>query len=585
MIFDQYLDPEPNTKVTIDKDNKAVRTALKLIRSTFTVKQQRDQKNKVLRDMIEAGFEVKEPNGARKINLKMLQQAYFQTVSRMQPLDFTIHASQRPEYIEKLTRDGVVTVLKKGGYLTAYEGKGGAFQNAVSYGDSFVMFGTVGTKGFPLKFTPIPNDNVYVDARATTMRGGSKPVKKCAVIMVYTWSEFVEMWPKMAKKAGLGRIPRDDFDLKDQDQKYEQRLNEEDIVEVCYYYDIANMHYVVFAGSACTVIEEKKGDRYPFKFKNKETKQKEPYIPILHMMCMESFEGFYNHGVFEMIYDLCVLYYRILNKNANHVEDQADPYVFFSVPQGRVGEVFQKMDMAARMRAAGKRPIIPMEYDPNNPNASTVQASTPMTTQGMLNEATAIFDLIDKQLRRLGINLDEADFTGNPNQLQILAEEKRDNAFTENMMKKNAPEKEFLIKVVLDLIPEVIPKSDKTPLQLRSIVRIDGKIVKPEDLTLGELSDELAKHDYFPEIDKLSGAYSPRAEKARILNLMGQASPGSPARSALLTDLARMLGSDLTGDDFNPVQQAAPAPGEAPLPKPESDLLARRAEENAALLL
>jgi hypothetical protein len=56
MIFDQYLDPEPNTNVTIDKDNKAVQTALKLIRSNFTIKQKRDEKNKILRDMIEAGF-------------------------------------------------------------------------------------------------------------------------------------------------------------------------------------------------------------------------------------------------------------------------------------------------------------------------------------------------------------------------------------------------------------------------------------------------------------------------------------------------------------------------------------------------
>jgi hypothetical protein len=570
MIFDQYLDPEPNTNVTIDKDNKAVQTALKLIRSNFTIKQKRDEKNKILRDMIEAGFEVHEPNGTRKINLKKLQQVYWKVASRMKPLDYALHASQRPEFVEKITTDGVSTVLRKGGYIQMYRDKGGMFQNSIGYGDAFGLFGTIGTKGFPLQFLPIPNDNVYVDTRATTMRNGSKPVKKCAVIMVYTWSEFVEMFPKMAKKAGVGRIPRDNYDLKDQDQSYEQVLQngDDDIIEVCYYYDIANMHHVVFAGSGCTVIEEVGGDNYPFKFKSKETRQEEAYIPVLHMMCMESFEGFYNHGVFEMIYDLCVLYYRLMNKNANQIEDNADPYVFFSVPEGRVGEMFQKMDMAARMRAAGKRPLIPLEYDSNNPNGSQVQASTPLTTQAMLGEASAMFDLIDREIKRLGIHLDELE-SANVTATQVLSEEENANSFVKQMMEKNASETEFVVKVVLDLLPKVIKKSDKTPLQMTTTIDVEGVTVRTDTITLGDLVDEISNNDYFVKVNVRSGTNDSKLKKAQVANMLQFAAPGTPAHAKLLTQFAQQNDSDLRGEDFGmPQAGGGQMPDEIPQDEP-----------------
>jgi len=106
----ETLDPKVNTNVRDDKENKTVITALKVIDRFNNAKVQKDIDNRSIQDLFEAGFEIHEPNGPRKINSKMLQQAIWRIISRMKPLDFTIHGSSRPPEVEKLVTAGVSTV-------------------------------------------------------------------------------------------------------------------------------------------------------------------------------------------------------------------------------------------------------------------------------------------------------------------------------------------------------------------------------------------------------------------------------------------------------------------------------------------
>ncbi len=62
------------------------------------------------------------------------------------------------------------------------------------------------------------------------------------------------------------------------------------------------MNYTIFAGSACTVLEEYNGKDYPFILTKPNKKEGEAYIPVIHYYCMPSSEGFYNHGIGDALY-------------------------------------------------------------------------------------------------------------------------------------------------------------------------------------------------------------------------------------------------------------------------------------------
>ena len=64
------LDPTPNSNPTDGRENKAVKTALKLISANFTYKNEKDAKNEAVKDALEEGFEVQEADGPRKISSK-----------------------------------------------------------------------------------------------------------------------------------------------------------------------------------------------------------------------------------------------------------------------------------------------------------------------------------------------------------------------------------------------------------------------------------------------------------------------------------------------------------------------------------
>lgn len=600
------LDPIPNEDVTDNRDNKAVKTALKLINENFTYKSEKDKKNESVKDMLEAGFDPQEADGPRKINSKKLQQAYWKTASRMKPLDVALHGAQRPPHMEKLVTDGVGTVMRKGGFIQSLRDKGGAFQNKLAYGDGFVLFGTnEQSRGFPFRFIPISNNNLYVDEKATTFRSGSKPVNKAAVITTYTWGEFVALYPKMKKKAGVGRIPRNYHTQKDTDQKWLQATEQDDIVEVCFFYDKANRHYVAFAGSNCTVIEEKKGKDYPYVFKDKFSKVEEVYIPILHFLCMESFEGFYNHGILEMIYDMALEYQRLLNMALSHAEDVTYPYTMFSVPQDKASEVFNQLEKAGEARKKGKKPIIAIEQSSTSPNQVGMQS---LVTQNLLNEAQVMWDMLDRECKRLGIHLDELE-AANATATQILSDEENANAFVKQMMEKNASEYEFLYKVVLDQIPKVISKKDKTPLEITTMltipradikdeqtrkkmemagkdsmtIAIGGTEKKPEGVTLGDLASELSEYHYFVKVNARSGADMSKMQKAQTLNMLNQAAPGSQARTKLTTMLSQFNDIDIPGEEYGMPQQAMPTEGQEAPASTERQAINVRAIEPTAI--
>ncbi len=576
------FDPPMNYSPKNDFGKKSVQSALFCIQNARDTKIRRDSKNFLIQNLFEQGFEIRSPVTPRRITSKMLQQVFWRTANRMKPLDFEIFGSGRPVINRRIVTAGVSTVLERGGYTRALRDKGGAFQKALMWGDGFVHFGANPDPDadFPIVYTPISNSNIYTDSYSTAIRAGGlgRSARKCAIIFSMSWATACQRIPKIKKLAAPGKVPRDTGFYKELERTFIQTNKEYDVIEICHFYDLDARAFVTFAGPTCAVLEEFKGDKYPFV----KGDNKEPYIPILQMICMPSSEGFYNHGLGDMFYDIGMLSSQLMNMGYNHAVDNADPFTLIGVPKGQTAKLFNSMRAAGEMRQAGKRPIIPMEYDPATPGSDKVQMEA-LTTQNMVNEIEAMFNHLTKEVARMGVNLDDVEYGADVTAHQIVAEQSSQNAFVQQMMEYNASETQFAVETAMDMIEKLVSSRDSTPLNLSaSYPMTDPKTGKPvkvsaDTITLGAVRDELKKYHYWVDVNARTGAQpSNILEQARIEKIFPLTLPGSKAQATLLKALSDSSSLDISEEDFAPTPPAPPppAPGAPPQggeqPQPES---------------
>lgn len=556
-----------------DRQVKVVADALDFIRRTNIDKNIQDEKNRNIQQLFEMGFQVYNPTGTHLIDSKKLYQAIWRTMNRTKMLDFSIHGAGMDEDVEKIIGEGIGMVMTEGGHGEALMGKEGCIVKALMYGDGFEMVGKNPDEdsSIPLVYTSISNNNVWVDNYCTSIRGTGvgKSATECCVIFGYRWQEACRIFPNLKKIGGKGRIPRGDYD-KDQDKTYLQTYEvNDDLVEVAFYYDLARKRYAVFAGSACTLLEVKKKDNYPFFLKGS------PYIPVLQWICMPSSEGFYNHGIGDMLYQLALVSSRLLNMEINHIEDNVYPINLINVPSGNAAEFFQKLVMANESRKVGKKPFVAMEYDPNNPTSSQVSSET-LLTQNLFNEWQAIYDRLDAEIKRMGIYLDEGDYANYPNKDAVAAEEENSTAFVKQMMEYNTLPTKFAVELTIEQVKESVAEDNDEPLNMTTtIVREGVEVPIGKSMTLGKLARELNSNKVFVKVNSRSGAIPSNVlQQTQVTRLLGSVQPGSPAYYKLLRQYAQLNDRDLALEDFEvaaPEQadgqaEGQPIPVEEPVP-------------------
>lgn len=548
------LDPKIPSNARDNTENKSVISAIQVIQQCWDEKNRRDNKNLMIQKLLEHGFEVADPSGTRKIDGYVLQQAFWRTANRMKPLDFQLHATGRPEAQEKIVTAAVGQVMSEGGYLSSLRDKGGAFNYSLLFGDAFLSVGASDNKDIPIEFCPLANTNVYIDNYATVMRGGGpgRSVSKMVIVQSMSWANLLEFYPEAKGKAGVGAIPRDLNFFKETGRTFLQTEElQYDYVEVAHSYDIVNKVYCVFVGAACTVIKELKGDKYPF------IKDKKPYIPVIHYMCWPAVEGFWNHGLGDMLYKLCIMTRRFMNMAIGHAEDNVYPITLVNVPNQEVSKFFNKLTAAHEMRNEGKKGYVAMEYDPTNPSSSRVQAEQ-LQTPAALSEWEAVYNRLDLEIQRLGINLNDIEPGAQVTATQIMMEEESSNALVKQIREYNASEEKFAVELTLDFMKKFIRKSNDTLVHLPSRMKTEneeGQMVEIEmnQITLGAVADELRKNDYFCIINARTGSIpSNIVQQAQLSRLMPFAQPGTKAFGKIAEKMAQLNNSDLGIDDFAP---------------------------------
>lgn len=564
--MEQTLDKKINQNVISGLNNKAVKTYLKLIDSNNSTKMKQVAEYKAIQQLFEAGFDIGSPDGSAKLNSQRLYQALWRTANRMKPLDFMIHGSGREMYQEMLTTQGVGTVLDRGGYDSALRDKNGVFMGMLLYGDHFIQVGANPEKKSysPLLYTPIGAQSVYMDNFSTGLRNRGKAGSAYRVVTVfsYPWNQACEMWPELEKIGGVGKLPRQS-EMKAQERTQQQEFQLEDEVEIGFGWDSIARNFTIFAGSACTVLEEFNGDEYPFI-----TKDDCAYIPLFQFICVPSSEGPFNKGLGHLLYKLAVVTSRLLNLELGHAEDNVYPITLVSMAQSEADTFFGKLAEASRQRAAGKKPFVAMEYDPNNPNSNQVQAQS-LTTAALTNEWQLIYNTLIDEIQMLGINLKELTTEGNPTATEILSDEENSNSWVKQTMEYNASETQAIIEITLDAIAKFVSVKSQTPLNLTSEIEVETEEgttqIRPDGMTMGMLAKELKDNNYFVKVNSRTGAIPSNSMlRAKINQVLPYAQPGTKAYKKLMGMMSGLSDIDLQGEDFLPEQMAAPQMGGAP---------------------
>lgn len=505
--------------------------------NTLGTKSERDAKNKLIRALFDEGFEMHDPSGTKKIGSKVIQQCLWRLMRKIKFLDYNINGTGKEDSLERLVTEGVHTVMERGDFDVAFGGKGGVFQNAALFGDGFVMFGQGNNDDNPVQFRALRNEDVYVDAFATGIRG-THPANRMSVIFEYDKEEAYEIWPELKEKKVYGRIPGT-YQAEENDNA---EVSDSDVVELAWAWNKSLKEHIIFAGSQAELVEEFRDEEYAFVKNNK------PYIPVFQFVCQFGTDrSFWNHGIGDMVYDLAVITAKLLNMEVGHIEENVYPLTLINAPQDKVDELVEKMAMATKSRSSGKKSFVAMEFGGIGGSGQTPQAQT-LLTNNLANEWQMVWDRLVKEIGRLGINIDDVDRGAAYTATQIYAEEMTQNEFVQQMMEYNAPETKEIVECTMDAITEYVSANNESELNLKTRITLpDNSTIKiDEKVTMGHLANELRRGNWFADVNKRSGADN--SDLLKLTNLQQQLNvtpPGTPEFAEIYRQISYLRGINL----------------------------------------
>lgn len=556
-----------NGKSTIDRARDG---CVLLINKNMTAKQMQEYKNRAIQDLFESGFEIVSGDAPRFVGSKMLYQALWRTVQRTKMLETEVQGVGTDEAQRTLINKGLDTVLDMGNFKRMLRDKNGLFDTMYTYGDAFMMIGTNPDEDSDaiLQFNNISNSNIYVDSYATSMRSGGtgRNATQMAVIFSYSkrtyeryFADQIKENPELANASG--RIPRDITEFRELERGEIQSEELDDIIEVCHWYDLDEGCYCQFAGEQMLEIACHEGEEYPFIIRG--TK----YIPVIHFYCIPSKKGFYNHGLGDLLFDYAILSRKLINMTALHATENAAPYTLINLPKGRAEEFANDLEQATFARMQGQQGFIPVEYDATSGNQISAQS---LVTSNNFEEVRGLLNIIDAELKKMGINLQEISNEGTPTATQIIQEEETSSAFVKQTMEYNASECQEIIDITIDVSKEYIGKKNKTPVWMPARIKVKlpeemgggTEEIESPNTTLGEYVELLKSKEWYVKVNARSGAIPSRVvEQAKVVRLLQATPQGTPAYFKLLQKFSSLNDNEFSLEDFGFAAQPQQSPG------------------------
>lgn len=600
--------------------NKGVEKALVLIGKNSTIHNRHEGIWRGIQQLFEQGFTVMNPKGTKKITSKLLLQILWKTVNKMKVPDFKIYKagpfpiktgkkemekdSKIRGTVEEIVTAGVATVMKEGKFIQCMRDKGGAFYKMALFGDCHVQLGyDVNNSDYPITFRVSSLSDIYVNNAATEIRDavGGLSADEVVIIYRYTITQFNELFPEWEGQVAKGDIPRAYRYRKQLEKTWLQTVYDgEDMIEVAYRIGI-DKHMVVFAGAACTVIDEYMGDgdkkektqpqdyyegdeednkkNKPFPF----IRDGRPYLPLLHFKFFPSSEGYYNYGIGHMVYDLAIIMAQMDNMAYNHAGDNIWPIQFVNTSSKNASKLFNEILKAHEMRASGGKGYVVSENQPGQGSGVTIE---PFQTQPITGEWERTFTRLEKQIERLGFRLDMPDLGANPNEMSIMASQEATDEPIKQIIEFNASEFEEAVNFTIDAIRKFVSDDDQTPLNCMTDIESGGTQLPMRGFTLGDVAQELRANRYFVVVNSRDGIVpSGTMQNAQIAQVLSTLQPGTPAYNKLVLSKAKLNGQNLTDADLQIAQAPMPAMPEGaaaaqPIPTETSPVTAQSLKFN-----
>lgn len=513
-----------------------------------------------INDLFRKGFKVESPSRNEMYVHQLMQQMHWNIVSRMKPLDMKLEGAGGVDWhIERIISDGLTTCMREGGFNSMLSGKTGVFHNQTLYGNAMFQVSVNKDSDFVLEFTKYDLTEVYVDTFATSIRTPTNDgaVTRLGLIRKYPTEYVYKKFPELKEKGIQGNIPRDQTKMRKLSQTDNNNIaNSGEETEIGYFYDIINECYLVVAGNNMEIIQELKGEDYPFKIKRKGDKFKRLYIPVFCFSFLPSFYGFYDYGIGHISYKIHLLLQEMNNKAIVHGYDNINPIRMVSINQGKEGEFFNNLWTAKEMQRSGEEGYMvnQIEFGGTSGGQVTTFQSNPITT-----EWERITNFIDKQLKRWGIHIDAFNSPASKTATQIIAETEVSDAFIAQIQENNADEYEFLYEVCLELIKKYGSTKSKCLINTKSKIyyeEIDEEIQLP-GITIGMIVEQLRNNDFYVSSNRRSGVIpSNVVEMARISRQMTVTPPGTVAFNRLWSQMASINGHELSIKDLRQPQQS-----------------------------
>lgn len=595
-------------------NDKTVAKALDLIGKNSTIHNRHEGIWRAIQQLFEGGFTVMNPTGTKKITSKLLLQILWKVVNKMKVPDFKIYRAgpfalktsakdieqdqKIRENVEAIVTTGVATVMKEGKFIQCMRDKGGAFFKMALFGDCHVQIGyDYDNSDYPISFRVGSLSDVYVNNAATEIRDSVDGLSADEVVIIYryTMAQFNQLWPEWEGKVAKGDIPRAYRYRKQLEKTWLQTVyGDDDIIEVAYRIGIDKC-MVVFAGSACTVIDKYEGDEnYDNELESEnnnegkmivapeektEEKKKvkpfpyimdgKPYIPILHFKFFPSSEGYYNYGIGHMVYDLAVITAQMDNMAYNHAGDNIWPIAMINTPNKNASKLFNELLKAHEMRDAGGKGFVVSENLPGQGSGVTIEQ---FQTAPITGEWERAFTRLERQIERMGFRVDMPDLGANPNQMSIMAAQEATDEPIKQIIEFNASTFEDAIKFTMDAIRKFVPDDDQTPLNSMVDLDIGDAKIPMRSMSLGMVAQELRANKYFVIVNSRDGTIpSGTMKQAQITQTISAFASGTPAFNKLAIEQAKLNGYNIKLEDLSmPAPQIPPnvMPPESGAPVP-----------------
>ena len=491
-----------------------------------------------------------------KVKSKLFFQSLSKLVKNMRRPSRSFKSSGVDKEKLEAIKDGVDMVQLDGGLYDTMTEDFNLFSRFTSLGDSFIMLG-YGDDAQPVKFTMPQLTNTYIDPSANCFRNktgiGSAGEALVKEEMRYTKAKGMYQ----GKRFMSGNLPLStEFNDNFNQTEYQKWQQENSITEIGHYFNIddpKNPYYCIIAGVQATVLKKAEGKDYPFY-----DLDGKPFIPLIHFKGLTSPTGFYNFGIWHLLFDFAKLEQAIRNMALKHVETNVNPVGIVNI-DGTAEEFLLQWSEAREAQALGERGFIVNQI--NNGTSSNSGNMTELSNAPLTGEYERMLNDLSVQIKRCGIPIDESDRPSSQTATTTLAEESSKLEFIQDIMERNIESFRDCDSLTMAMMATGI-SIDNDKKVVTDVLQFQGQ---DTNITLAGVADAIKNSNIDVDVESRTGAYKSEAFRIAASNELMQLSVGTAVEGKVKAEALRLRGLPVTEEELTPQQQEPqPGQGEAP---------------------